>query len=118
MENLFSIGDFVVSFPLWIIGIFDGETILRSPSGTHPDGGHGPVIFTDRPQAEDFLAQRGGPDGVQFRAVMRPARLLELLDFFESQGMTDVVFDPGKGTKATSVTIAALRVHAAGWAAD
>jgi hypothetical protein len=101
-------------------GIFDGETIRSSAGATHPDDHDGDcatVIFTDRSLATGYLADRGGLDGPQCRMIVRPAVLLEFLAVVESEGMTHVVFDHERGTNAASLSIAELRVHAAGWAA-
>lgn len=114
-ENIFDASGFLVTFPLWLPGVFTPkiEVLLEA---RHPDGDRAVVVFMDEPAAEAFLRSGIVPPAFSLKRVADPLTLLGLLLILERKGITHVAFDPTPGgTKNSSITIPALRQHALGW---
>jgi hypothetical protein len=115
MQHIFFIGGFPVQFPLFLLGIVDGDVILSALEAQHISFGRAIVAFTDFEQAESFLAQRGGPPGTQLATLNRPAGLHRLVAFAESRRIRCIAFDPGRGSKLTAFTLSQVRAAAVAW---
>ena len=113
-ENVFDAGGYLISFPVFAVGIFD-PAIAALLQAFHPDGDNALLLFTDEDQANAFCGDHSAPDGFRPRAFTDPFALLGLLAAAERKEMTHVAFDPSKGTKATSFSIPTLREHALSW---
>ena len=112
MQHLFDAGGFLVCFPLYLLEHRSGVyKFLISPP---PDGDIATPIFTDEDAARTFLEKGPTAEEYSLKCIAEPLALLGLLTVLETKGFTHVTFDP-VGSKATSLTIPALRAYAFRW---